>query len=166
MDKLEALYNKLIKIKEELIKTVNQSPDSSPVEVNKKDRCWDGYEPTPGKKAYSDGSCRPINKEEEMEMCDNGQWNIRKSNYGPKGAGQYTPEDNAKRKMNNTGDAVSVGPNQNVKSYSTKPGQLSTKSSATLEASKYRKLSAKNPVKVFSEEEKARLAEQMKLKKP
>jgi hypothetical protein len=22
-------------------------------------RCWDGYEPTPGKKAYSKGSCRP-----------------------------------------------------------------------------------------------------------
>lgn len=23
-------------------------------------RCWEGYEPVPGKKAYSDGSCRPI----------------------------------------------------------------------------------------------------------
>jgi len=27
-----------------------------------KDRCWAGYEPTPGKKAYSPGSCRPIKK--------------------------------------------------------------------------------------------------------
>lgn len=25
----------------------------------KKGRCWDGYEPVPGKKPYSDGSCRP-----------------------------------------------------------------------------------------------------------
>ena len=24
----------------------------------KKGRCWSGYEPTPGKAAYSDGSCR------------------------------------------------------------------------------------------------------------
>ena len=24
----------------------------------KKGRCWAGYEPTPGKKAYSKGSCR------------------------------------------------------------------------------------------------------------
>lgn len=30
--------------------------------VEKKDRCWDGYEPTPGKKAYSEGSCKPIKK--------------------------------------------------------------------------------------------------------
>lgn len=25
----------------------------------KQGRCWEGYEPTPGKKAYSDGSCKP-----------------------------------------------------------------------------------------------------------
>lgn len=25
----------------------------------KKGRCWKGYEPTPGKEPYSDGSCRP-----------------------------------------------------------------------------------------------------------
>tara|TARA_R110001583_G_scaffold9651_1_gene45456 strand:+ start:889 stop:1302 length:414 start_codon:yes stop_codon:yes gene_type:complete len=28
----------------------------------KKKRCWDGYEPTPGKKAYSDNSCRPVSE--------------------------------------------------------------------------------------------------------
>jgi len=27
-----------------------------------KDRCWSGYEPVPGKKAYSPGSCRPVKK--------------------------------------------------------------------------------------------------------
>ncbi len=31
-------------------------------EMNKeaKGRCWEGYEPTPGKDAYSDGSCQPV----------------------------------------------------------------------------------------------------------
>jgi hypothetical protein len=29
-----------------------------------KKRCWKGYEPTPGKKAYSEGSCQPIKKQE------------------------------------------------------------------------------------------------------
>lgn len=33
-------------------------------------RCWEGYEPTPGKKPYSKGSCRPIKKEENSEACD------------------------------------------------------------------------------------------------
>jgi hypothetical protein len=27
-----------------------------------KNRCWKGYEPTPGKKAYSDGSCQKAKK--------------------------------------------------------------------------------------------------------
>ena len=27
-------------------------------------RCWEGYKPTPGKKAYSDDSCQPIKKKE------------------------------------------------------------------------------------------------------
>jgi hypothetical protein len=31
----------------------------------KKDRCWKGYEPTPGKKPYEKGSCRPIKKSHE-----------------------------------------------------------------------------------------------------
>lgn len=30
-------------------------------------RCWEGYEPTPGKEAYSKGSCQPIKKEEGKE---------------------------------------------------------------------------------------------------
>lgn len=37
----------------------------------KKDRCWEGYEPTPGKQPYSKGSCRPIkSSEEEMQKKD------------------------------------------------------------------------------------------------
>jgi hypothetical protein len=31
-------------------------------EKSKKGRCWEGYEPTPGKKPYSKGSCQPIKK--------------------------------------------------------------------------------------------------------
>lgn len=37
-------------------------------------RCWKGYEPTPGKEPYSDGSCRKIqSKEEECSSvaCNN-----------------------------------------------------------------------------------------------
>ena len=31
------------------------------VEVfEKRGRCWPGYKPTPGKEAYSDGSCKPV----------------------------------------------------------------------------------------------------------
>jgi hypothetical protein len=30
-------------------------------------RCWEGYEPTPGKKAYSEDSCQPVKKEEGKE---------------------------------------------------------------------------------------------------
>jgi hypothetical protein len=30
-----------------------------PKTVRKKNRCWPGYEPVPGKKAHSQGSCRP-----------------------------------------------------------------------------------------------------------
>lgn len=32
-----------------------------------KNRCWKGYEPVPGKKAYSKGSCRPISFKEWLE---------------------------------------------------------------------------------------------------
>lgn len=28
--------------------------------LNEKGRCWDGYEPVPGKKAYEEGSCKKI----------------------------------------------------------------------------------------------------------
>ena len=32
--------------------------DKSKKKKKKKGRCWSGYEPTPGKEPYSDGSCR------------------------------------------------------------------------------------------------------------
>jgi hypothetical protein len=39
-------------------------PDLKKPKMEKKGRCWDGYEPTPGKKAFSQGSCKPIKKAE------------------------------------------------------------------------------------------------------
>ena len=35
-----------------ILACANDSP------LTKKTRCWKGYEPTPGKKPYSKGSCR------------------------------------------------------------------------------------------------------------
>jgi hypothetical protein len=32
-----------------------------------KGRCWDGYEPVPGKDAYSDGSCRPVGSKKKKK---------------------------------------------------------------------------------------------------
>jgi hypothetical protein len=51
----------------------------------------------------------------DISYLNNGQWTLEKSNYGPKGSGQYNTADNAKRKMNNVG-TERFG-NQSVKSY-------------------------------------------------
>lgn len=85
---------------------------------------------------------------------------MSKSNYGPKGAGAYTPKDNIKRKMNNTGEVVGEGPNVNAKSYSSKPGQLSMKAQAALEARKLAEKNKKQPVKTLNPEELAEFARQ------
>jgi hypothetical protein len=36
----------------------------------KDDRCWEGYEPVPGKKPYSEGSCRPKKSMKKSEEED------------------------------------------------------------------------------------------------
>lgn len=59
----------------------------------------------------------------------------------------YKQSDNERRKANNLTDQLPLGPNQNVKCYSTKPGQDSAKTQAQKEASKYRRLNRKQPVK-------------------
>jgi len=88
---------------------------------------------------------------------------FEKSGYGPKGAGLYNPADNARRKMNNTGDVAGAGPNVNAKAYSTKPGQLSAKAQASAEAAKTKKLSG--PVKQYTPAQIAAINEARKLKK-
>lgn len=62
----------------------------------------------------------------------------------------YKLEDNLKRKANNTGDQLGWGQNNNVKSYSSKPGQLSMKSQARHEANHLKVLNKKQPVKCLS----------------
>ena len=88
----------------------------------------------------------PVVKQEDEDE-------IEKSGYGPKKGGQYSVADNVRRKANNTGDVVGAGPNVNVKSYSSKPGQLSAKQSAAVEAKKLSAMNRKQPVKIASAEE-------------
>ncbi len=46
--------------------------------------------------------------------------NAKKSDYGPRGAGQYSVTDNIRRKLNNTSEQSGVGPNVNAKTYNTR----------------------------------------------
>jgi hypothetical protein len=86
---------------------------------------------------------------------------LDKSNYGPKGSKQYSAADNAKRKMNNTGDQTGFGQNTNTKAYSSKPGQLSAKQ----QAAKTQYKGAAGPVKQYTPEQIAAANEARKLKK-
>jgi len=47
------------------------------------ERCWKGYEPTPGKKAYADGSCRPV-KRKKKKLKETAAW-TRKAGKNPEG---------------------------------------------------------------------------------
>jgi hypothetical protein len=88
---------------------------------------------------------------------------LRKSNYGPKGSGLYDPTANINRKARNITESVGAGPNTNVKSYSSRPGQLSAKQQAARDAKKTKKLSG--PVKQYTPVEIAALNEARKMKK-
>lgn len=49
------------------------------------ERCWKGYEPTPGKKAYADGSCRPVKrKKKKLKEAKSAAWQ-RKAGKNPEG---------------------------------------------------------------------------------
>lgn len=82
---------------------------------------------------------------------------IKKSNYGPKGTAagaQYQAHANQERKANNTGDTVEGnGKNKNVKSYSSKPGQLSAKQQAAKENGKRRVKKLSGPVTTLTREQ-------------
>lgn len=71
------------------------------------------------------------------------------SNYGPKGYDLYNEIDNISRKISRTGDSLDLGVNSQVRSYSTKPGQLSSKSSANRESARYQRLNKKQPTKSY-----------------
>lgn len=96
--------------------------------------------------------------DELQKALQNFQEELKMSNYGPKRGGQYTPSDNARRKANNTGDQTGFGQNTNTKSYSTKPGQLSSKAQANAESAKYSAKNRAQPVKIYTPEEKAKFA--------
>lgn len=85
---------------------------------------------------------------------------VDKSDYGPKGAGLYNVADNVRRKMGNTGSVAGQGKNVNVKSYSTRPGQLSAKQQAARAPS-----GPAGPVKQYTPEQIAAINEARKLKK-
>lgn len=46
---------------------LNNKEIQSYVVEKAKGRCWQGYEPTPGKKPYSEDSCRPVKKAEDKK---------------------------------------------------------------------------------------------------
>jgi len=120
--------------------------------MEKKDRCWEGYAPVPGKKPYEKGSCAPISKDEEVLKVDaNGQWSLDKSNYGPKGMGLYSSVDNIKRKASRTGEELEhVGQNKAVHRYTSAKGGTAHQQ-ASAQAKKDKKKSAKNPVRTMKD---------------
>jgi len=69
--------------------------------------------------------------------------NTKKSDYGPKGGGQYSVTDNIRRKLKNVGEQSGVGPNVNTKRYNTRTqaGQQTDPS-----------IKRKQPAKVWSPE--------------
>lgn len=94
-DELKALYKAKPELIEEHKRLVNILRSGSKKEqaaeaerqlkelkemVGKADRCWEGYEPTPGKKPYEKGSCRPVEKQEvltfDKQESGNG-WQIK-----------------------------------------------------------------------------------------
>lgn len=66
----------------------------------KKNRCWKGYKPTPGKKAYSDGSCQ---KESESKDIDEGSLGLKRVNRLKKSADKQH-----KKYLNTPGDDSAI----------------------------------------------------------
>jgi hypothetical protein len=98
---------------------------------------------------------------EKLIKHANGQWDlVEKSNYGPKKAKLYNPADNAKRKMNNTGDVLPSSTNSNVKEYTSNVRGTAVQQ-ANKEAREAKRKSKGMPVRIFTPEEKAALAAEM-----
>ena len=67
--------------------------------IKKEGRCWDGYEPTPGKEPYSKGSCKPIKKDEhdlEKAKVDEGLSSREKM----KAREERSPKERAPKELN------------------------------------------------------------------
>lgn len=92
---------------------------------------------------------------EKISFKKNGQWEIEdmdKSGY--KG---YTPEDNARRKANNTSETTGIHTMDSIKQYGGNGPSAAAREAADMKAK-----SKKNPVKVFSPEEIAEMNSNMK----
>lgn len=63
----------MFKSKEEFEEALAKSVEAMKDELEKS-RCWEGYEPVPGKKPYSDDSCRPA-KKADVEVAPEGSTN-------------------------------------------------------------------------------------------
>lgn len=60
----DELFEKLFKAREELAYLKKSAKEQILEDLEKKGRCWEGYKPVKGKKAYEKGSCEPVSKEE------------------------------------------------------------------------------------------------------
>lgn len=89
-----------------------------------------------------------MQKAEEVTIAKNGQWSLDKSNY----PGGYSPEDNARRKANNTGEKSGIHSMDSIKRYGG-----SGPNAADKEAKEMKAKSKKNPVKIYTPEEIAAL---------
>lgn len=52
-------------------------------------RCWDGYEPTPGKEAYEEGSCQPIKKKDDKDWSPKAKHKSDKGGLTEEGRKSY-----------------------------------------------------------------------------
>lgn len=85
---------------------------------------------------------------------------LDKSNYGPKEYKMYDPKDNVQRKQTRTGEVhEDIGQNKAVQQY-TSATMGTAKDQATAEAREAKEKNKKQPVKVYTEEEKRALEEQ------
>lgn len=96
---------------------------------------------------------------ESVKFDPNGQWSLDKSNYGPKGAGAYDAHVNQERKKNNVDNIDGLGVMGRVKDYG-----HSDPRRADAEQAKIRSLNRKQPVKVFTDEEKKAYQAQLEAK--
>ena len=103
-----------------------------------------------------------IKKADEVSKSE---FEIYKSNYGPKPMRLYNQTDNITRKQNRTGtEAEGAGPNKDIKQIAS-GGRDTIKRQAIREALEARKKSKMNPVKIYTPEEIAKLTIPVQSKK-
>lgn len=159
MHKFDYLIKSLKEANEQLKKDA-VNPKNAPKERKIKDlqRQIDSgkYKPDSGK--IADKIIERELPKEKTKISKNGQWSLSKmSSYGPKGGGQYKPEDNIKRKQTRTSEVrEGAGKNQAVRQYTTSGSKMSDYRNQKLIAQ-----NKKQPVKsvTLSPEEKARIEE-------